>query len=277
MQKLEAMKNAFAVSTNTYHGFSLDEALSGIAKAGFKNVELTAVKGWTEHLTSALSEKEIAEARKKCASYGLNPIALSGHCNLMDEARLSDFEANIALAAALGCKYIVTSTGEAHFGHNQGSAEEVLIANIRRVLKACESKGLVMVLETHGEFGTGESLARITRKVGSPRLGVNYDTANVVFYGKKLPDEEILLCMGDVKYVHLKDKAGEQAEWNFPALGKGKLRLDKVLQSLARAGNLSPISLEVEFTQAGPKDLAEVDRAVKDSFDYLKALGVVGA
>ena len=41
------------------------------------------------------------------------------------------------------------------------------------------------------------------------------------------------------------------------------------------AGNASPISLEVEFTQAGPKNLAEVDKAVKDSFDYLKGLGVV--
>jgi sugar phosphate isomerase/epimerase len=132
-----------------------------------------------------------------------------------------------------------------------------------------------MVLETHGEFGTGESLAKITRKVNSPYLGVNYDTANVVFYGKKLPDEEIARCIGEVKYVHLKDKAGEMGEWNFPALGKGELKLDRVLKALVDAGNASPISLEVEFTQAGAKNLAEVDKAVKDSFDYLKALGVV--
>jgi L-ribulose-5-phosphate 3-epimerase len=275
MQKLGIMKNAFAVSTNTYHGFSLDEALRGIAKAGFKNVELTAVKGWTEHLSASMSSALVAEVKKKCADLGLNILALSGHCNLMDEARLADFTANIELAGKLGCKFIVTSTGEAHFGHNEGSPEDVLVANIKKVLKACESNKLVMVLETHGEFGTGESLARITRKVNSPQLGVNYDTANVVFYGKTQPDEEIAACLGEVKYLHLKDKAGEQAEWNFPALGKGELRLDRVLQSLVAAGNLSPLSLEVEFTQAGPKDLAEVDRAVKDSFDYLRSLGVL--
>jgi sugar phosphate isomerase/epimerase len=275
MQKLGAMKNAFAVSTNTYHNYTLDEALNGIAKAGFKNVELTAVKGWTEHVSAAMSAAEIADLRKKCKALGLNPIALSGHCNLMDDARLADFTANIELAGKLGCKYIVTSTGEAHFGHDQGSPEDVLIANIKKVLHSCESLGITMVLETHGEFGTGESLAKITRKVNSPYLGVNYDTANVVFYGKKLPDEEIARCIGEVKYVHLKDKAGEMGEWNFPALGKGELKLDRVLKALVDAGNASPISLEVEFTQAGAKNLAEVDKAVKDSFDYLKALGVV--
>jgi L-ribulose-5-phosphate 3-epimerase len=275
MQKIGAMRNAFAVSTNTYHGFTLDQALNGIGKAGFKYVELTAVKGWTEHLSASMTAAEIAVVKDKCWALGLTPIGLSGHCNLMDEARLADFSANIELAGKLGCKYIVTSTGEAHFGHGQGSAEDALIANIKKVLRRCEALGLTMVLETHGEFGTGESLAKITRKVGSPHLGVNYDTANVVFYGKKLPDEEIALCMGEVKYVHLKDKAGEQAEWNFPALGKGALKLDRVLKALADAGNASPISLEVEFTQAGPKDLAEVDRAVKDSFDYLRGLGVV--
>lgn len=269
------MKNAFAVSTNTYHGFGLDEALNGIAKAGFKNVEYTAVKGWTEHLSASMCSAEIDEVLRKTKARGLAPLGLSGHCNLMDSARLEDFRANIELAGRLGCTYIVTSTGEAHFGHNEGSAEDVLIANIRKVLPTCEKLGIVMVLETHGEYGTGESLARVTRKVGSPFLGVNYDTANVVFYGKTLPEEEITGCIGEVKYVHLKDKAGAQAEWNFPALGKGALKLDAVMQALVAAGNTSPLSLEVEFTQAGPKDLAEVDKAVKDSFEYLKGLGVV--
>ncbi len=39
------------------------------------------------------------------------------------------------------------------------------------------------------------------------------------------------------------------------------------------ADNLSPYSIEIEFTQAGPKDLAEVNRAVKDSADYLRSQG----
>jgi L-ribulose-5-phosphate 3-epimerase len=269
------MKNRFAVSTNTYHGFSLDEALSGISKAGFKYVELTGVRGWTEHVDADAGGSAAMEVLAKCKKLGLTPISLSGHCNLMDNERLNDFIKNIELAKALGCEYIVTSTGEAHFGHNEGSPEDILIANIKTVLKKCEELGIILVLEVHGEHGTGESLAKIVRRVGSQNLGVNYDTANVVYYGKKLPEDDLPNCIQEVKHVHLKDKAGEYGDWNFPAVGAGFLHLDKILKMLEKADNLSPISIEIEFTQKGPADLAEVDRAVKDSYDYLKGIGVI--
>lgn len=44
------MQNRIAVTTNTYHGKSLDEALEGIAAAGFRYVEFAAISGWSEHL-----------------------------------------------------------------------------------------------------------------------------------------------------------------------------------------------------------------------------------
>jgi len=269
------MDNLFSVSTNTYHRFSLDDALDGIAAAGFKNVELTAVKGWTEHVSAGMSDIELADIKKKCEVHGLTPISLSGHCDLVDEARLLDFMANIELASRLGCKYIVTSIGEAHFGRNKESSEALLISHISRAVERCKKFGITMVLETHGEFGTGKSLADITRQINSPYLGINYDTANVVFYGKTLPDEDIQTCIDQVKYVHLKEKAGAVDEWNFPALGKGFLKLDSVLEHLIKTKNRSPISVEIEFTQAGPKDLAEVNKAVKDSFEFLNQLGVI--
>ena len=56
------MKDIIAVSTNTYHGFSVDQALEGIAAAGFKFVELTAVRGWTEHIMPDLPVKELVPA-----------------------------------------------------------------------------------------------------------------------------------------------------------------------------------------------------------------------
>jgi hypothetical protein len=42
---------------------------------------------------------------------------------------------------------------------------------------------------------------------------------------------------------------------------------------LDEADNLSPFSIEIEFTAAGPKDLAEINQAVRDSAAYLRAQG----
>ena len=44
------MERIIGVNSNCYHGYRIEEALEGIAAAGFHYVELTATKGWTEHV-----------------------------------------------------------------------------------------------------------------------------------------------------------------------------------------------------------------------------------
>jgi sugar phosphate isomerase/epimerase len=275
------MNHIVAVSTNTYHGFTLEEALKGISSAGFKHVELTAVTGWTEHVTSSMSDAELDEVRALLKKYNLTTIGLSGHCNLMDEERLKDFTANIELAAKLGAKFIVSSTGEPHNSTQENTKDELLIENLKKVLPLCEKHDLMLVLETHGEHATGEQLSRIVKKVNSKYLGINYDTANVMFYGKKMPEDDIKDCANEVAYVHLKDKGGKADVWDFPAPGKGWLHLKETLQYLDKEGFDGPISTEIEFTQEftmrdkKPEDLPVVDAAVKDAYDFYKKNGYV--
>jgi len=275
------MKHIVGVSTNTYHGFTVEEALKGISKAGFKYVELTAVTGWTEHVTSKMSDAELDEVRALLKKYDLTVMGLSGHCNLMDPERLQDFSANIELAAKLGCKFIISSTGEAHNSTQENTQDELLVENLKKVLPLCEKHGLMLVLETHGEHGTGAQLSKIVTMVGSKNLGINYDTANVVFYGKQMPEDDIKKCAKEVAYVHLKDKGGKADEWDFPAPGKGWLRLAETLQYLDKEGFDGPLSTEIEFSEKftmrekKPEDLAVVDAAVKDAFDFYKKHGYV--
>ncbi len=274
------MKNIIAVHTNSYHGFTLDQALEGIAAAGFKYVELTAVKNWTEHVMADMSGAKLDMVKQKLSDLGLKAIGLSGHCNIMDEERLKDFEDNIELAKKLDCEYIVTSAGEAHFGKDERVADDVLIANIRRLLPKLEQMGVKLVLEIHGEYGTGEALYRVTQAVNSPWVGINYDTANVYLYGGRLPGDDILTCVGDVKYVHLKDKAGPQKEWNFPGIGNGELDLKGFMDYMDQNSYTGPYSIEIEFTQEfcmrdkdQPGDLDIANKQVQDSFNYLKSIG----
>ncbi len=273
------MKNKIAVHTNSYHGFSLDEALEGIAAAGFKYVELTAVRGWTEHVMPEMGESGLSAVRGRLQELGLEAVGLSGHCNLMDAGRLQDFEKNIRLASYFGCGYIITSTGEAHFGKDETFTDDLLAQNIQKVVPVLKETNITMVLEVHGEYGTGESLYRVVKAVNSPYVGVNYDTANVVFYGRRLPEEEIKNCYEGVKYVHLKDKAGPMDLWDFPALGAGSLKLEEFMRFMDTKGYNGIYSIEIEYTQdftmrdKAPGDLAVANEAVKKSFQYLKSIG----
>lgn len=276
------MKNIFAGHTNSYHGFTLEQALAGISRAGFKFVELSAVRGWTEHVSADMSQEEMTLLRELLKKYDLTPIALSAHCNLMDEDRLSDFEKNISLAASLGCQYIVSSTGEAHFGKDEVFTDAGLIANIKKIIPSLEKNNLKMALEIHGEHNTGEKLFALTQKINSPYVRITYDTANVFFYGGKLPTDDVKTCASDVQYVHLKDKKGEQKLWDFPGTGNGELPLAEFMKYLDKSNYEGAYSIEIEYTQDycmrakdQPGDLEIADKQMADSFAFLKSIGRV--
>ena len=108
------MKRIIGVNSNCYHGYSIEEAIRGASAAGFHYIELTATKGWTEHVFPDQSFHRLLEVKKLLKEYNMTPFAMSGHCNLMDRERMEDFIENIKLAAFFGCDYIVSSVGEAH-------------------------------------------------------------------------------------------------------------------------------------------------------------------
>lgn len=274
------MKNLLLGHSNSYHGFTLEEALRGISDAGFEYVELSAVKGWTEHVRSDMSDEELADVKKLLAKYGLTVIGLSGHCNLMEEERLEDFRKNIELAHKLGCKYIITSTGEAHFGEGETFSNDVLIKNIKSLLPTLEKYNIILTIEIHGEeYGTGESLYAITQAINSPLVTINYDTANAFFYGGKLPTDDIKSCFEHVSYVHLKDKSGPQKEWNFPGLGNGELPLREFIAYMTENGYEGPYSVEIEYTEEfcmrdkdQPGDVDVANKEMADSYKFLKTI-----
>jgi len=274
------MKNLLLGHTNSYHGFSLEDALRGISAAGFKYVELSASKGWTEHVRADMSKEEIDKVKKMLDAFGLGAVALSGHCNLMEPERLVDFMANIELAAKFSCKYIVSSTGEAHFGEDEIMSEDELSANIKSLLPLLEKYKITLVLETHGEdYGTGQSLVSLVHKVGSPLVGINFDTANCLFWGGAQPLEDIKTCLAEVKFVHLKDKLGPQKQWNFPGVGNGELPLRDVINYMLTNGYDGPYSVEIEYTEEycmreknRPSDLGIANKEMADSYNFLSSI-----
>ncbi len=268
------MKRIIAVNSNCYHGYAIEEAIEGIQAAGFHYIELTATKGWTEHVFPTMSFNYLCSVQEKLKAAGIRPFSLSGHTNLMDTERIGDFIANMRLAAFFGCDYIVSSIGEAHLKDKAVASNAEVAAHIRDLLPYLEQYHLQLVLENHGEHATGQIIKQIVDRVGSARVRVNYDTANVLYFAGIDPTADLPTCVDKVAYLHIKDKLGEKGEWNFPALGKGKVDFPALLKILETAHNDSPFSIEIEFTQAGPKDLAEVNQAVKDSYQYLKSLGL---
>lgn len=268
------MNRIIAVNSNTYHGYSIEDAIDGIKKAGFRYVELTATKGWTEHVFPNMTFERLCKIKDELKNNNLIPFSMSGHCNLMDRERLEDFILNIKLAAFFGCDYIISSIGEAHLKDRTEISDEEVAEHIREIVPFLQEYDLQLGIENHGKHGTGKQLKKIVELVDSPNVMINYDTANAIFYGNVNLEEDIVSSIDKIGYIHLKDKAGAYNEWNFPALGQGYIDFKMIMEKLEQTNNNCPLSIEIEFTSEGAKSLDEINKAVKDSYDYLKSIGL---
>lgn len=266
--------NIYALHTNTYHGFTLLDAVNSAIAAGFGNLEISTVKGWTEHLMPSMAKEEIERLIAMIHDHGLKVPVMSAHSDLRKDGRLSDFISSIHLAKSLGCNTIVTSSGEAHHDE-ENSNEDKLIDGILRALDSCSTSGMKLAIETHGRYGSGEKLLEIIDKIDSSLLGIAYDTSNVTRHGNVLPQEDIRKCAKHVIHVHLKDKCGAFNSREFTALGKGWIDFDSIFSELDKIGYTGVYSLEIEYFEATPPQKARIDRDVLESYQFLASIGRV--
>src|SRR6516165_9165998 len=172
------MATPLAGHTNSYHTYGVDEALAGIAQAGFRGVELSAVPGWTEHVPLDATE----DIRRKLERHGLTAVSLSAHSDLTTGEGLQHGIRAVHWAAGAGIPIVNTAIG----GHaSQEENERAFLDNIGQLADAAEAAGVVVALEIHGDImATGEKTLPLLRKIGRPQvIKVNYDTGNVEFYG----------------------------------------------------------------------------------------------
>ena len=134
-----------AVNSNCYHGYPIEEAIRGISAAGFHYIELTATKGWTEHVFPDHSFRSLLRVQDLLEKYKLIPFAMSGHTNIMDEERIPDFIDSIRLAHFFGSRYIVTSIGEAHLKDRAAAPDITVAEHIRALLPYLEKYDMILV------------------------------------------------------------------------------------------------------------------------------------
>ncbi len=259
--------------TNTYHSYSLEDALAGIAAAGFTSVELTSVPGWTEHVRRNADDEEIARIKDLLAQYKLTPLSLAGHSDLVTDAGVVEFRKALAIAKKMGINYVTTSTG-GHDASSAGSLDEqrqAFLSRIRPLADEAAADGITICLETHGGLlANGKIAGDLVRLIGKPNVGINYDPGNVIFYGATRPETDIVDAAPLVKHMHCKDQIGGPGTWNFPAVGTGEVDFKPIFAALDAVGFNGPVSIEIEFQGEPWPSLADVNKAVADSYRFVR-------
>lgn len=130
---------------------------------------------------------------------------------------------------------------------------------IREVAQYCALNGQDFLMETGQETPT--TMLRAFKDVNQPNLGIGFDTANLILYGKANPVDAVDLIGPHVKSVHAKDglfptdpmKLGKEV-----LIGTGRVDFAKTLTKLREFGYTGAITIEREIS--GPQQIEDVKK-----------------
>jgi L-ribulose-5-phosphate 3-epimerase len=172
------------------------------------------------------------------------------------QARISRIQEVSEFAKSAGIPAVQTHCGFIPEDPNNPLYTETVEA-IRAVAQFCRNNGQSFRCETGQE--TPITLLRAIRDVGLDNVGVNFDVANLILYGKADPVDAVDVLGPYIQGVHAKDglyptdphKLGEEVP-----IGQGKVNFPAVIAKLKKIGYHNPLTIEREI--AGEKQTADI-------------------
>jgi L-ribulose-5-phosphate 3-epimerase len=150
------------------------------------------------------------------------------------------------------CKAAGIPAVHAHFGFIPEDPGDILYVEFIKTMKPIGEYALKQGIELHFETGqeTPVTLLRAIKDIGTGNLFVNYDTANLVMYGKANPLDGLKVIGKYVKSMHAKDG---MYPVNPDELGKevpiptGEVNFPAILAYLKKLGFNGNITIEYEL------------------------------
>lgn len=243
-----------------------DKELAKVKELGFPTCQLSA-----DELTSDLARR----TREALDKYGIKPTSLicmgpgDYQWNFYGGPKtigLVPRELREKRVARLrdGCDFCVAAGIPAvcaHFGFIPEDPNDVLYSEFITVMKGvagyAKDKGLGVYFETGQE--TPVTLLRAIEDIGTGNLGANYDTANLILYGKANPVDGLDVVGKYVRSLHAKDgfyptdprELGKEVP-----IGEGKVDFPRVIRKLKEINFKGHITIEREIS--GPKQVEDI-------------------
>ena len=145
--------------------------------------------------------------------------------------------------------------------HNDEEGYRKFCSRMRELADVAQSKNVMLLLETGQE--TAGDLRSCLEELNHPALGVNFDPANMILYGKGDPIEAVRTLAPWIKHVHIKDaiKATGPGEWGTEVpWGDGEVDGNKFIQALEEIGYTGALAIERE---AGDHRMEDIKLAVE--------------
>lgn len=178
------------------------------------------------------------------------------------DARLAYARKCVDFAAALKVRIVTFHMGVLP-GDPKDPIYQRMLNAVTSVARYADERRVSIALETGQE--TAEELARFLDGITAARVGVNFDTANLVLYGKDDPPAALRRLLSRVRSLHIKDglpPAAPGALGKETRLGEGRGGVKECLAILHEAHFAGPLIIENYVArEMGTDPMEELRRA----------------
>jgi len=237
--------------------WSYDEALDGIAAAGYKLTGLLSGHRGEVFTASRATSEYLDGLKKRIAQRGLvvNVTAIHFRPEAALADNIADLRKQIENAARLELKFMLT------FGVDKPEHYEDFYKLMADAAGQGEKRGLQIVMKPHGgASGASEEIRRCVDKVGHANFKIWYDAGNIIYYTGKDPVSELEPIAGQVSGFCAKDCPGPKGEV-MSQFGTGKVDFKAVFAKLKSVGFNGPILVEGIKVGATPEETTANARA----------------
>jgi L-ribulose-5-phosphate 3-epimerase len=269
-----------AASPFCFFGFDPFVAYRHLAEAGIRYVEVPAFParqgvrwGLTTFAPELMDGSDVAALKDHLQGLGLEPVTVAALCDVLEPSEAGALQRRIDFARELGASTVIADAGQRI---EEPDSWRQTIGRVRSLGEYASDAGVRIALETHeGATRTGAIARRLLEEIDHPAVGLNYDTANIIYYnGDVDPATDIRQIADRVLHVHLKDTRGGKGDWQFCTLGQGRVDFPSVIATLESVGFQGPFSLEIEGLEGEDLNRAGHLARVRDSVDYLRRIGL---
>lgn len=243
------MKISF--STLACPKWSWEKILDEASNFGYDGIEIRGIEGVLDlsQLKPFLPEN-INKTMEQLRQKNLEICCLDTSCKFADEATfeksLKEGKEAIDLAQKLNCKFIRVFGDKIPDRNNESEILKRIAAGLNELGDYAKGKDVSVLIETHGDFSTGESMLKLLKHVTSKGVGVLWDVTNgYVDFGEPIAVTFNKLS-SYIKHTHLKDAKGKYPNAKLCLFGQGELSAGEMISLLKSAGYDGWLSLEWE-------------------------------
>ncbi len=185
---------------------------------------------------------KLAESLKDLAALGLKISDLGASARLGEPdpakrpAQMDEAKRFIELAHKLNSPYVRVFGGKLLPGQTMEDATKRIVSGFKELHEHAKGSGVTLLIESHDEFTTSESLLAILKGANLPTAALLWDAHHTFVAGKEQPADTFKQLGKLTRHTHLKDSKPEGKDRRYVLTGTGEVPVKQQVKVLATNG-----------------------------------------